>query len=445
LDKTDSPLIDQSIREERRAAPRREDDRRRVRKDRELQAARLISEALFEHLTPDELVAKALRTALDVVQAESGSILLADPASQQLIFRHSIGESPVKAGTAIPWDKGIAGTVFQSGDPLVVRDAKQDPRHISAVDELTSHTTHDMIAIPLKRWEGEPIGVLEVLNKRGGLLDEDDVAILSIVSAITASSIEQARLYHEAKLAEVVRLLGDISHDIKNLLMPVVVGAELMEDELKILLGTALSRGDTQAQESFERCNEVVGMVDNSLRRIQDRVKEIADCVKGLSSPPEFAPCQLDKVIREVTDTLKWWSDQKGVSIRTSGLGQTPAIVADERRLFNALYNLINNAIPEVPAGGTITVSTKEEPIGVGLLISIADTGNGMPPEIRDTLFTPAARSTKPGGTGLGTKIVKDVVDAHRGRITVESELGVGTTFHLCLPLRPPGTSPTQA
>ena len=445
MDKTDSPLIDQSIREERRAAPRREDDRRRVRKDRELQAARLISEALFEHLTPDELVAKALRTALDVVQAESGSILLADPASQQLIFRHSIGESPVKAGTAIPWDKGIAGTVFQSGDPLVVRDAKQDPRHISAVDELTSHTTHDMIAIPLKRWEGEPIGVLEVLNKRGGLLDEDDVAILSIVSAITASSIEQARLYHEAKLAEVVRLLGDISHDIKNLLMPVVVGAELMEDELKILLGTALSRGDTQAQESFERCNEVVGMVDNSLRRIQDRVKEIADCVKGLSSPPEFAPCQLDKVIREVTDTLKWWSDQKGVSIRTSGLGQTPAIVADERRLFNALYNLINNAIPEVPAGGTITVSTKEEPIGVGLLISIADTGNGMPPEIRDTLFTPAARSTKPGGTGLGTKIVKDVVDAHRGRITVESELGVGTTFHLCLPLRPPGTSPTQA
>jgi len=183
-------------------------------------------------------------------------------------------------------------------------------------------------------------------------------------------------------------------------------------------------------------------MVDNSLRRIQDRVREIADCVKGLSTPPEFAPCQLDKVIMEVTDTLKWWSGQKGVLIHTSGLGRTPEIMADERRLFNALYNLINNAIPEVPAGGTITVSTKEEPIGIGLLVTVEDTGKGMPPEIRDTLFTPAAKSTKPGGTGLGTKIVKDVVDAHHGKITVKSELGVGTTFHLYLPLRPPGTPP---
>ena len=435
-------LTESGASKERRAAPRREDDRRRVRKDRELEAARLISEALFEHLTPDEMVAKALRTALDVVQAESGSILLADPVSQQLIFRHSIGESPVKAGTAIPWDKGIAGSVFQSGVPLVVRDVKQDPRHSSVIDELTKHITHDMIAIALKRWEGEPIGVLEVLNKRGGLLDDDDVAILSIVSAITASSIEQARLFQEAKLAEVVRLLGDISHDIKNLLMPVVVGAELMEGELKDLLEAALGRGDNHAKESFERCNEVAGMVDNSLRRIQERVREIADCVKGLSTPPEFAPCQLDKVIMEVTDTLKWWSGQKGVSIHTSGLGRTPEILADERRLFNALYNLINNAIPEVPVGGTITVSTKEEPIGVGLLVTVEDTGRGMPPEIRDTLFTPAAKSTKPGGTGLGTKIVKDVVDAHHGKITVKSELGVGTTFHLYLPLRPPVTSP---
>jgi len=432
-------LPEKGVRKERRTASRREDDRRQTRKDRELQAARRISEALFEHLTPDELVAKALRTALDVVQAESGSILLADPVSQQLVFRHSIGESPVKAGTAIPWEQGIAGSVFQSGVPLVVRDVKHDPRHLYAIDELTAHTTHDMIAIALKRWEGEPIGVLEVLNKRGGLLDDDDVAILSIVSAITASSIEQARLYQDAKLAEVVRLLGDISHDIKNLLMPVVCGAGLMQGELKDLLGEALARGDTHAKESFDRCNEVVGMVETSTRRIQDRVREIADCVKGLSTPPEFAPCRLSGVVNEVTETLKWWAEKKEVSIHTSGLDRAPDIVADERRLFNALYNLINNAIPEVSPGGTITVAAREEPIGVGLHVTVQDNGKGMPPEIRDSLFTPAAKSCRPGGTGLGTKIVKDVVDAHHGKITVESELGVGTTFHIYLPLRPPG------
>jgi signal transduction histidine kinase len=434
-------LPEKGVPKDRRTAPRREDDRRRTRKDRELEAARRISEALFEHLTPDELVVKALRTALDVVQAESGSILLADPASQQLVFHHSIGESPVKAGTAIPWDKGIAGSVFQSGASLVVRDAAHDPRHISAIDELTAHITHDMIAIALKRWEGEPIGVLEVLNKRGGLLDEDDVAILSIISALTASSIEQARLYQDAKLAEVVRMLGDISHDMKNLLMPVLCGAELMQDELKDLLGEAINRGETQAKESFNRCNEVVGMVENSTRRIQDRVREIADCVKGLSTPPEFSPCRLSGVVNEVADTLKWWADQKEVSIRTAGLDRVPDIVADERRLFNALYNLINNAIPEVSPGGTIAVAAREEPVGVGLHVTVQDNGKGMSPEIRDRLFTPAARSSKRGGTGLGTKIVKDVVDAHHGKITVESELGVGTTFHIYLPLRPPEAS----
>ena len=79
-------MTEQGTPKEQRAAPRRVDDRRQARKDRELEAARRISNALFEHLTPDELVAKALHTALDVVQAESGSILLADPASQQLNF-----------------------------------------------------------------------------------------------------------------------------------------------------------------------------------------------------------------------------------------------------------------------------------------------------------------------------------------------------------------------
>ena len=434
-------MADQCLSHDRRGLLRRQDDRRQVRKDRELEAARRISEALFEHLTLDELIGRALRTALEVVQAECGSILIADPASQQLIFRHSIGDSPVKTGTVIPWDQGIAGTVFQTGKPLIICDAKQDARHLAVIDELTSHTTRDMIAIALKRWEGEPIGVLEVLNKREGLLDEDDVAILSIVSAIAASSIEQARLYEEAKLAEVTRLLGDISHDIKNLLMPVVCGAGLMHEELKDLLEDALRRGNKQARESFDRCNEVVEMVENSTRRIQDRVKEIADCVKGLSTAPEFAACRLDKVVNDVTETLKWSADKKGILIQTAQLEQIPVFVADERRLFNAFYNLINNAIPEVPAGGKITVSAREEPVGIGVHVMVADTGKGMSPDIRDRLFTPGAKSSKQGGTGLGTKIVKDVVEAHHGTITVDSSLGTGTTFHIYLPLQPPKTS----
>ena len=75
-----------------------------------------------------------------------------------------------------------------------------------------------------------------------------------------------------------------------------------------------------------------------------------------------------------------------------------------------------------------------------GIALALVDTGRGMPPEIRDLLFSAKAVSTKKGGTGLGTKIVKDVVDAHNGKIWVESAPGVGTTFHLRFPLAPTTT-----
>ena len=423
--------------QDRRHVQRRSIDRVLLRCERELVAATRITSALFEHLALDELAVKALQIAIEVVNAESGSILLADPPSKQLIFQYSIGISSIPSGTAIPWDQGLAGTVFQSAKPIVISDAHKDPRHLESVEKLTGYRTRDLLTVPLKRWEGDPIGVLQVMNKRDGLLSVEDLAILTIVSAITASSIERARLYQEARLAEVVRLLGDIGHDIKNLLMPVVCGAGLMQSDLHELLEDALKRGDEQAKARFDQCQDVVQMVKNSTHRIQDRVKEIADCVKGLTTPPAFAPCRLSRIVKEVIETLDWCADQKGVAIQTSGLDQVPEIVADERRLFNALYNLINNSIPEVPRGGQITIAVKEEPVGVSLHITVADTGKGMPPEIRDTLFTPAAKSSKRGGSGLGTKIVKDVVDAHNGKITVESQVGIGTTFHIYLPLRP--------
>lgn len=213
-----------------RGTVRREADLRLLRRDRELDAARRVSEALFQHLTPDDMAIRALEIALETVDAESGSILLADSATEQLVFRHSIGDSRVKAGTAIPWDRGIAGEVFRTGIPIVIRDAHADPRHNASIDQMLGHVTRDMIALPLKRWEGDSIGVFEVLNKRGGRLDDDDLAILTIVSAITAASIEQARLFQDAKLAEVARIVGDIGHDIKNLLMPLYRDSKIVHN-----------------------------------------------------------------------------------------------------------------------------------------------------------------------------------------------------------------------
>jgi len=161
--------------------------------------------------------------------------------------------------------------------------------------------------------------------------------------------------------------------------------------------------------------------------------------VKGLSTAPKFAPCLTAEVMASVFQTLRLSAEQQGVALGTEGLEALPAIRADEGRLFTAFYNLVNNAIPEVPAGGSITVRGRVEPDGKAVVVSVSDTGRGMPTEIRESLFTYRAVSRKAGGTGLGTKIVKDVVDAHGGRIAVESEVGKGTTFHLTLPIEGPG------
>ncbi len=143
--------------------------------------------------------------------------------------------------------------------------------------------------------------------------------------------------------------------------------------------------------------------------------------------------------MESVFKTLHWLAQEQGVTLQVKELDRLPLIVADERRLFNAFYNLVNNAIPEVQPEGSVTISGRAEDDGKHILITVADTGRGIPPDVLRTLFTPRAISRKAGGTGLGTKIVKDVVDAHGGQITVESEVGVGTTFRLRLPLRPPG------
>jgi len=158
-----------------------------------------------------------------------------------------------------------------------------------------------------------------------------------------------------------------------------------------------------------------------------------------LSAPLQLADCRLSDVVGSVVETLGLVAEQKGITLRTDGLDALPPMPVDERRLYNAFYNLVNNAIPEVPAGGSITIRGRLDSAAGTVCLSVIDTGQGMPPEVRDSLFSGHAISRKTGGTGLGTKIVKDAVDAHGGQITVESREGRGTTFHIRLPLSPRG------
>jgi GAF domain-containing protein len=176
-----------------------------LQRERELAAVRCISEALSQRMKLQDLIEQALRTALDVLNAENGSLLLADADRERLVFCYSIGDKPVPLGTVIPWTRGIAGAVFQSCNAEIVREAQKDPRYLTEIDLLCGSVTHDMITIPLKKWDGDPIGVVQVMNKRRGQLDEQDVGVLTIICALSAMAIEQARLFEHTKRAELAQ------------------------------------------------------------------------------------------------------------------------------------------------------------------------------------------------------------------------------------------------
>ena len=251
----------------------------------------------------------------------------------------------------------------------------------------------------------------------------------------------QRRVIEEAKLAELSRLIGDISHDIKNMLTPVQMGLSLLEDELNEFFRRPPTTDQEVTKQIQSVYTDVIAMARRGGGRVQERVKEIAEAVKGRSTPPHFGPCQLSEIIGTVFEALRLYAKEKGVILDQENLDSLPNIRADQKRLFNAFYNLVNNAIPEVPAGGSITVRGSLPPDSQHVLVQVTDTGQGMSPEIQKSLFTDRVLSRKAGGTGLGTKIVKDVVDAHGGTIRVESREGKGTTFTIRLPQEGPVVS----
>lgn len=250
------------------------------------------------------------------------------------------------------------------------------------------------------------------------------------LDAVVAAALERT----EVK-GEMTRLLGEVSHDVKNLLMPLVTGTDLLAEEIEDLFRKLPAMDPAKAEASHFVCDEVIQLLRNTSQRIQSRMKGIADYVAATHAPQTFVSCRLAGVIESVGKSVHVLLKQKHITLYREGLDLLPPIMADENRLYSAFYNLVHNAIPEVPVGGSITIRGRHDPDTEAVMLTVHDTGKGMPPEIRDSLFTNRVVTRKAGGTGLGTKIVKDVVDGHGGRIAVESREGMGTTFTISLPI----------
>ncbi|MBM4242780.1 MAG: GAF domain-containing protein [Deltaproteobacteria bacterium] len=154
----------------------------------------------------DELVPLVIGKCRDVLDAEGGSVLLLDEARGELFFPYVVAESTGAAerlsSLRVPLDGSIAGAVVTSGTPLRVDDATRDPRFYGGADRLTGVRTQTLLAAPLRARRGI-IGVIEVVNRRGGAsFDDQDLALLDALAGSVAIALENARLYERVKASE---------------------------------------------------------------------------------------------------------------------------------------------------------------------------------------------------------------------------------------------------
>ena len=425
------------------------------RSGRRLAAEYAVTRILAESATIKDAVHGVLRVVGENLDWELGMFWEMEKQNQRLRFVDLWHAPDVEAAEFIKDSKdrtftrgeGLVGRVWATGKSMWIPDVCADPSFRRA-DMAARAGLHGAFAFPVSKGE-RLYGVIDCFTRTRREPDPDVLEMLADLGIKVGVFVDrkrteqelretEARLVEEERLAEVARVLGDIGHDLKNLLMPITGGAELLEAELSECFGTLPETTAAAIKPARERTHELTEMIKQNSRRINDRVKEIADSVKGLTRPPQFAPCRLADVVSNVYQTLRILADEQHVVLRAEGLDSLPVIRADESRLFNAIYNLVNNAIPEVPSGGSVTIRGRLDESGKHVVLSVVDTGKGMSPEVRDSLFSYQAISRKVGGTGLGTKIVKDVVDAHGGTITVESTEGKGTAFHITLTIDGP-------
>ncbi len=425
------------------------------RSGRRLAAQYAVTRVLAESATLKDAGQAILRALGESLNWEVGMFWSMDEQRQVLRFVDLWHAPHVEApefindsrGRTFQRGEGLIGRVWATGKPIWIPDVVTDSNFRRA-PMAARVGLRGGFAFPVCKGE-HMYGVIDFFSRESRKPDQDvldmvaDIGIkvgLFVDRKRTEEELRQteARLVEEQRLAEVARVLGDIGHDLKNMLMPILSGATLLEQELGECFSRLPQPAVSAIKPSRDLTQELIEMIRRGAGRIHDRVKEIADSVKGLTRAPQFAPCRVADVVASVYATLHILADERGVILRTEGVDTLPEIRADESRLFNAIYNLVNNAIPEVPSGGSVTVQGRKDQSGKNIVLSVVDTGKGMSPEVRDSLFTYQAISRKVGGTGLGTKIVKDVVDAHGGSITVESEQGVGTSFHITLPVEGP-------
>src|SRR5579863_7050360 len=251
-----------------------------------------------------------------------------------------------------------------------------------------------------------------------------------LVSGAIRDVTERRQLEHRIQEASRLKseFLANMSHELRTPLNAIIGFAELM---YKGKVGPLA-----------EHHREYMGDILTSAQHLLQLVNDVLDLAKVESGKMEFRLAHVDpaKLVGEVRDILRGLAASKRLHLETSIDPELGELIVDSARIKQVLYNYLSNAMKFTPEGGLITVSLTVD--GPDLFrLSVADTGVGIASEDLDKLFVEfqqldASPAKKFQGTGLGLALTKRIVEAHGGRVEVQSVFGVGSTFSAILPRR---------
>jgi len=358
-------------------------------------------------------------------------------------------------GLKIVPGQGAGGYVLATGKPLVTEDYARDTRISREYDEPVRSEgiiANLVVPIPLK---GKTIGLLYVANRRQTAFTAGDQAILSSLAGQAAIAIENATLYAqvsryadelEAKVDARTRELQEANRQLEAASQHKSEFLANMSHELRTPLNAIIGFSEVLLEPMFGSLNEkqaeFVQDVLSSGRHLLSLINDILDLSKVEAGRMELhlEPFNLALAVESAMTLVRERANRHRISLGLSVDERLAEFVADERKVRQILLNLLSNAVKFTPDGGRIDVSARLAQDHAE--ISVRDTGIGIALEDQGVMFEAFRQvgknqGQKREGTGLGLTLAKEYVELHGGKISVQSEVGKGSTFTFTLPERP--------
>jgi len=275
----------------------------------------------------------------------------------------------------------------------------------------------------------------QMVKKNGELIDVDvSLSVLKspegkVIGSIGVITDITERRRAERELEETMEIrsqfISTVSHELRTPLTSMKEAIVIVADEIAGKINKDQKRFLDIAKRNIERLsrliNEVLDFQKLSANKMKFHIQENS----------------INEVVKDAYHTMGPHAKQKKVDLSIELDGNLPKVCFDSDRMIQVVINLLSNAIKFTPENGRICVRTKQQ--GEDLAIQVSDTGPGIPKEALPKLFEQFYRVHRPNeqikGTGLGLAIVKKIVEAHSGRVSVDSEVDKGTTFTVFLPL----------